>query len=44
LVDEARHKGQKVCPMESIAHDRKFMIAASTCSVGSASRHTKRVF
>jgi len=34
LVDEARHKGQKACPMESIAHDRKFMIAASTCSVG----------
>src|SRR5215831_9972945 len=34
LVDEARHKGQKACPMESIAHDRKFMIAASTCSLG----------
>ena len=26
LVDEARHKGQKVCPMESIMHGRTFII------------------
>src|SRR5215471_12678811 len=34
MIDEARHKGQKACPVESIAHGREFMIAASTCSVG----------
>src|SRR5215468_10072719 len=34
LIDEARYKGQQACPVESIVHDRKFMIAASTCSVG----------
>src|SRR5215471_204774 len=34
LIDKARYKGQQACPVESIVHDRKFMIAASTCSVG----------
>ena len=40
LIDEACHQGQKVCPVESIAHAGKFSIDDPF----SASPHIGRVF